>query len=213
MPYKKTYRRRVKRYKGRKLTKTEKKQVKRIVGSKEEVKYLDTNSGSFIVTGSPTFNDLTVVGQGVGANQRTGDKIMSKRINLRWNAIYGDATNFLRCIVFQWKANNASITPTAGAILENPAVPITSSLNNTNDASTLYTVLYDRVYCLVGNGSNGAIARNISLYGKKLGRKALNFNPTANTGFNHIYTLWFSDSAAAPSPAVSQYVRYEYTDS
>lgn len=213
MPYKRSTRR-VKRYKGRKLTKTQKKQVKRIVGSREEGKYLDTNLGvGFSATTAATFNDLTVVAQGVGATQRTGDKIMSKRLNIRWNAIYGDATNFLRCIVFQWKANSASITPTAGAILENPAVPITSALNNTNDASTLYTVLYDKVYSLVGAGSNGAIARNITLYGKRLGRKVLNYNPTASSGFNHIYTLWFSDSNAVPSPSVYQYSRYDYTDS
>lgn len=199
---------------GAKLNKREIREVKRIVGSESESKYQITqnvNVGISAAPVGPAMLNLISPGQGISGSQRTGDKIHIKQMQIRMSLIYGDATNYIRCIFFQWIPNTATQAPTAGAILDNPANGILTPMNQVNQG-VLFRPLLDRTYSLVSSGSNAVLFRAFRLYGSRLGRKTLQFNPAATTGFNQIFCLAFSDSAAAPTPGLSIITNTTYVD-
>lgn len=213
MPYVKRKRYgRGKTAKGAKLSPKQKNEVKQLMARKLETKYVDTtHSSTSIPVGGAAFGPLSLVGQGIASNQRTGDHINSKYMEVNQSLIVGDATNFVRVLWFQWKPNSATSGPSVGALLQNPAWPVESPVNDVNK-TLLFVVLSDKTYAMSQSGANACIRLKQKFYGKRLGDKGLQFNPAANTGFNHIYCYVFSDSVAAPNPSTSMYVRYAYTD-
>lgn len=210
---KKTITKRVKKVSGAPLSEKQKIQVKRLVGNQEEKKYQDTTSPSNSISASATLiGPVTLVSQGSTASNRSGDEMYIKKIMNHEQMIVGDATNFVRVIWFQWFANSASITPTIGAILQNPGVPTNSAINDTNSGGKLFKVISDKCYSLVSAGPGSCLSVKSEFYGKNIPRKTVEFNPSATSAFNHIYVFVVSDSIAAPNPSYTLYSRCEFTD-
>lgn len=199
---------------GRKLNKRQVRQVKNLVSRQQEHKVFDNTVGSTgISSGGSLYGPLTAPIQGTGDSQRVGDRITLKKMTFREAMVYGDGTNHLRLIIFQWYQNSAVAAPLLTDILQTTGNPICSSINDTNMDGKKFKVLHDKVYNLTQNGANGASFSQIKLYGRRIARKAIQFNPGATSGFNHIYMYAISDSAAVPNPSVTHFSRCEYIDS
>lgn len=212
MPYRK-YANRRRRYKRtrKSLSKKQRKEVKSIVKANAELKYLDylttatgINSGGYLV------GPITAITQNISGSNRIGDQVKIDSIWAHEQLICGDATNFVRIVWFQWFQNTATIVPTLGAILQNPAVPTFSPINETNVDGKLFRVISDKCYSMTTSGANQCLSIKKRL---KPPRKIIEFNPTATTGFNHVYCYVVSDSIAAPNPTHQAMFRTQFTDS
>lgn len=205
----KTYRK--KRYyrKGSKLNPRQKREVKRLIGNNLEKKISDTVSTGIIPGTSPTLlGPFTAINQGIADNQRVGDAIKIQSLRFNTNITVADTANFVRYLIFQWLPNNATVTPTIGAILEQATI---QGQHNHTNVGHLFNMLFDRTYTMSQTGSNAAMVRNFSIYGKRL-RKIVEYNPTATTGFYHVYMFVLSDSSLAPNPVCNMVTRLTYTD-
>lgn len=198
---------------GGQLTDRQKRQVKSMISRRIETKIFDTSLlGTSVVTGGTILGPFSVPVQGPADGQRVSDRIMLKDLMVNWEVKASDDTNIVRIVIFQWRSNNASVSPTASVLLQNPGNPIHSSINDTNVDGGLFTVLADKRYTLVINGSNRAVARRFKFFGRRIPRKRVTFNPSATTGFNHIYAAVWSDSVLGPNPTYDYYTRIHYID-
>lgn len=218
-----TRRTRVNRTAGRKLNKRQLRQVKRVIAVRQELKYLNVTQSGIGISNTPSVVLVSGISQGVTDSERDGDRVMLRKIYLRWNATGGDTYNFLRFIVFQWKPDN-SVGPTATDILLNGSsgfVDFTSQYNH--DKRALFKIMYDKVIMTVGDGSQTALTAypyqsNFLHYNKKtliVPNKQLQYDAASATqGQNQIYVLTVSDSAVAlPHPTISYTMKILFTDS
>lgn len=190
-------------------------QVKRMISSKTEIKYLDTiNATTISYAGSCIC--LSEVPQGT-VNQtdvvRVGDKIKPKSLEMKLVTTVADNTNIFRVIVFVWKMNDTTDVPSPGEILA-----VVSSANAVNspyyhDLKNQFTILYDqtRVMGTTATTPNQTLVWKKNFY-KKLPTK-INYLGGALTGTNNIYALFISDSSASAHPAINYGFRLNYTDS
>lgn len=208
---------------GRKLNKRQIDQVKRVVAVRQELKYLNVTQSGFALSTTPTIHHVSAISQGTTDNQRDGDRLMLRKIYFRYNVIGGDTYNYLRIMVFQWKAENIA-APIASDILliGSSGVPDFTSQYN-HDKRSLYKVMYDKVLITIGDGSQTALstypyASNYSQYHKKtliVPNKQLQYvGASATQGQNQIYVMTLSDSGLpAPHPAMSYTMKILFTDS
>lgn len=205
--YKKSYSR--KPYTGRKLNLRQKKEVKRLIGSDEELKAIDTSvllgpdaAGSVIKLTSPP--------QGDGVSARDGDQIQIKRLRVRLNMIGGDSTNILRVIIFRWAMNDSVAAPTVLDVLQS-AGPL-SMYQYTSLRQNEFHIVADRTFTFTLNGPNDKLFEAV-FYGRRIGKKNVHFNAGLTTGTDQFYLIAISDSVAAPHPSIGGTTRFEYTDS
>lgn len=214
MGVKRMTKRKVDPVRGRKaLTARQKKAVKNLISRRMELDYYDNGlNGSAIGTIATIQGGFSTPNQGVADGQRVGDKIMIKEFDFKFNLIFGDPTQVVRIILFRWYEDN-TVAPTAAQILQNPlGFSVNSGINHDNIKKGLFHIMVDRTYALSGTGSTASIARTIKVFGRRLGRKGIEFNNGLVTGNNHIYALFISDSTAAPNPTLNWYSRLTYTD-
>ena len=98
------------------LTPAQKREVKKLVSHVPELKWSDLGFLGLTVSTTPTVSALTLIPQGQSASQRIGDSIHVDHFQLRYHVLYGDATQYVRVIIFQWHPIS---TPTATDILAN----------------------------------------------------------------------------------------------
>lgn len=198
---------------GAPLSRRQKQTVKRLIGLNAETDYYDNGlNASAVGVVSTIQGGLSTPIQGVADGQRVGDKLKAKLFNFRFNLIFGDPTQVVRVILFRWYEDN-TVAPTAAQILQNPlGFPVTTGINHDTIKKGQLHVMFDKTYSMSGTGSSASIFRSIKIYGRKLGKKGIEFNNGAITGVNHIYALFQSDSTAAPNPVINWYSRLEYTD-
>lgn len=162
------------------------------------------------------------IAQGDTDSDRTGDRVMLKKIYLRWNLVGYDTYNFVRFMVFQWKPDNL-ISPIPGDILlpgSSGAIDFTSQYNH--DKRQMYKIMYDKVLTTVGDGSQTSLTvypyqSNFIHYNKKtliIPNKQLQYDGGSSTiGTNQIYVMAVSDSLVPTHPLVSYTMKILYTDS
>lgn len=210
MPKGKSYKKRARKptnYKAiQKLVKAELKKT-------EEIKYNQQNHQFQGISDAGTVYDITPVNQGTGDTQRIGDEIKVNAIQIRFQAIAGDTTNYLRIIVFQWIPNDAAV-PAIGNILNSQggSVPYITAFYNNDTLGNNYIVLCDKVYSLSQNGSNYAIQRNMYCP-MKYAKKKVQFDAATTQGQQKFYVLAVSDSTASPHLSFAFISRMTYTDS
>lgn len=196
---------------GSKLTDVQKKQVKRLITGVQEVKAIDST-----VSGSPSdtgvISRVLTPAQGDGLSQRSGDQIILKALQFRLSIIGADNTNKVRIIFFRWSQDNSigANVPTVNGVLQN--IDVMSFYNYTSYKNDRMTILYDRTVSTTFTDANQVVVLH-TLYGKKLGRKVLEFNAASTLGTNQIYMLLISDSVAISHPTVTGYMQLRYTDS
>lgn len=210
MPRRRAYRKR-RAYRAKGLSKHQKTQVKRLINGTQELKGLNTTINSN-PDAAGLFVRIQTPPQGDGLSERSGDQILLKRLQFRLSITGADTTQKVRLIVFRWSQDNAigANVPTTGGILQNSDVM--SFYNYTSYKNDRMRVLYDKTFPFTYTDANQKIV-HFSLYGKRLGRKILEFNAATNLGTNQIYLMMISDSIAASHPSVIGYAQLTYTDS
>lgn len=214
MPIKR-YRKR--RYYKKKLSGTEKKQVKTIVkrtlNSNLEEKHISANSGIVGVSDTPTTYTTVLPIQGQLIDERIGNKIKLKSFLCKYTVYLQDPSNVVRVIIFQWKSNSFGVpTPPASQILQvTSPYPWLSQINQ--DTRQNVKILYDKTHTMQ-NGGPLQITRSVNL------RKFAITNyecVSAALGSNNlqkgeIFLLLVSDSALAPNPTFVWRFMLKYTD-
>lgn len=204
----------------RKLNRRQKSQVYRMLNSKAELKYFDTNSTSFQQYGSGAgsiFAVCSAAAQGVGGNQRVGDQIDPVRIEIRFSTDQ-QTTNpqsTTRLILFQYRLNNV-VAPTNAAILDPSIGGVATVWSAYNfDLRHQYTILWDISFVMSGSVGSSIYTRTGS-YNIPLTKKAakVNFDAGSITGDHHIYLLVLGSNAnGATGQLISIGTRLFFRDS
>jgi len=213
--------------KPKKLNKRQIREVKRIVGNKQEKKYVDVLVDNATTSFAPGIASLTTIPIGDDENTRDGDSVsLTGSIDIRLQLVNalgatGDSYNTYRFIVFQWKQMVAG-TPSASEILKNgPSGAIDPfSLYVDNEAGAI-NVIYDKLFSTTGSGSSGSypvnsnviVNKHIKLSTKRIRKKVVFTTSLGTTGMNKIFYLLVSDSDAATHPTYTLASRVYYTDS
>lgn len=175
--------------------------------------------------------NLTQMAQGVGDNQRIGDRVILDEIMvsvLFYNNIGATAPAFCthRCIVFQYLADNGAQAPAIGQLLlsssANAGTAFGALSMRNRDFLHQYLVLHDFKVVTTGTasaasaGSAGgpALARqrdfNVSLADAD---RFIGFYNAGLTGPNHIYMLFTTDQATlASNPQIGYSYALHYRD-
>lgn len=191
-----------------KLNERQKRQVKRLIGSRVETKHINVHTTTS-VTGAGYIGDVTYCAQGLDDHQRVGTEIMLKSLNLNYLIRCGDETNELRVMLVQWMEDTKNgILPTFQDVLNPNAPSYLTAQHNFLDAKP-FKVLYDRIHSLAGDGAVGggtyvispygpaSVTHNrVRIFGKKLSKKVhFEEGPDPEVdGLNKIYLMMISDS-------------------
>lgn len=203
----------------RRLSTTEKKEVKKIIGSRIEVKYFDQTSQYGQIDRASICNPLSHIVQGVGNTQRVGAQVTYKSLDLRITAYYnggivGSANHVLRIFVFKWLDDDGVNVPTQASVLQYAGAigdyrNIVSPVNWESWRQKDIVVLYDRAFS-IGEGSS------LLAFHKKIKvRGTANFTAAALTGTGNIYMLLCADDATGahtPDLQVQWWSRITFTD-
>lgn len=231
MPYRRVYKGRRPTFKrtvrkGRKLNVRQKREVKRIVGHTEEVKYHYAGQGATGVNNSGTILNLFTPAQGVaGINARTGDIVHLKGMRLQFQAIGGDIYNTMRVVVFRWKSPSGT-NPTLADVFDTNATGAEYVMCPcpAQGAQQKVEVLYDKVVTLPQTnyytsssqitGTSASVKTwSKQLFGKHLGAKVVRFNPgTTVIPSGSLWMYLISDSAIPSNPTMYVNVRVAYVN-
>jgi len=160
--------------------------------------------------------------KGGAKDERIGDEIEVKSLNIRYNLNVSETDNFdtMRVIFVQWIPSNAlgELPVNSDPMLFENNIgdyPILWPFN-TQSASS-YKVLFDKVYNLNENGI-AQMHENILILGKDLRVKKLKFQtddgtqlPQLDSGLIIGYVC--SDSSASPNPRMDCTIKLNFTDS
>jgi hypothetical protein len=199
---------------GASLTSKEKKQVKEavlsIMGNNVEHKW-NTQYSSGVITTAWNFVDLTAgITQGDAVNQRSGNVVHMKKFRLHFDMVCGDATNLIRLVIFKWKPNSLSDTPTVGELIQDTTSGYTAMLSPTFvTRPNRAVIVFDKTWNLDTSGSN---VHRLELINLELNYN-VGFNTGANTGVDHLHIGYACDSGIVPNPVVSFGALINYTDS
>lgn len=120
--------------------------ARKALGKIGNVEYKTANGlGSAVnVTNVLTFTNLHSIAQGDGDGQRIGDKIMLKKLHMRWNINMddGENSNVIRLMVFRWNENTI---PLASDILTSTST-VRSFLNVQESAH--FHMIWDKIITL-----------------------------------------------------------------
>lgn len=187
------------------------KRVKRAVGFARDRRYavFDTIS-SYLDAGSivPMFN---IVEGDQPYGERQGDKITPTALKLKYSWQAGDANNIVRLMIVQWKGDDNVNPPTVLNEIVDVSTQGTQNFPNTQPwflGNKNFSLVYDSgVIALNDTASNGTIARNVNIYGKRLSKVQYS---TGARGWNNFYIVAMSDSSVAPHPQLRLQAQLEY---
>lgn len=202
------------------LTPIQRNQVVRLINRRTELKYFVANSAASQINSTASVTGVPFdISVGTGDSARIGDSIMwcgTIEINLQIvcaQGATGDTYNNLRFMVLQWHGESrATPFPTVADILINGptgAADIYSTYNHDNRYQI--TVLYDKVFRVVGNGNTatnppmanvttGVVPIRIPT---KRARKHVQYVGGGLQGTNRLFILTVSDSALATHPTLA----------
>lgn len=164
---------------------------------------------------TPYLNDISDMGQGTGYDNRIGNTITVQSIQYRFVATIGDATNFMRLVLFQWKSD-AQIAPTWDAIMQfqTAGVPIgikdcLSPYLVSNGVSTEFKIIKDIRFLLDTDNPQQIIEGYID---KNFIKNVHYSDSSSFFGTNHLFMMLVSDSGAVSHPTLDGFIRLRYTD-
>jgi len=173
---------------------------------------------------------LTTVVQGIQDQQRIGDMLMRKQLNMSYTITVGatgliaaaDQFNTVRVIVFEWKEDDGLTTPVVANIIDT-SVSTAKTLSPINyDVKHDFKVLYDKSHVVfntpVWNGAavtwshgvGGTFATQSPIVMQLKGK--IEFDANSANGVGHLFVLTISDSAFTPNPTCEFVSQLRYTD-
>lgn len=219
---------------GSKLTKRQKREVKKLIANEAELKYLAFSQIGTTSTSTPSVVGASFdVAQGVGDQQRVGDRLRwCGFIQLKIQAVAGfnsataDVYNNVRFVIFQWHPNS---TPAATDVFINgPTGGVDNFSQYNHDKRQMYTILFDKNFKVVsGTNTNastavdghiisGVLSYDIKLKGKKWMapfESEVQYVGGGATATNRLYTMHVSDSAFATHPTIEWTTKIVFRDS
>jgi len=181
------------------LKKEIKQEILQSLNSSEEEKWINVAAVSAAASGSPTFVDLTTIGQGNTSNSRNGDTVKLTNLRLAFSCIFADATNLLRVTLFRWLMNNTSDVPSTAEIFQDATGTTRTVLSPfVVTKPSRFKILYDKVF----NLDSVAHPQILNVTDLKL-KSLVSYDTGTSTGRGHIYLSFISDSGAIPHPAFS----------
>lgn len=190
------------------LNPKEKNQVKKLISSGRENKYLDVLLATSELYGGAVYS-LSNVPQGDTDTTRDGDQLVQRAIRIKGNSIVADSTNIARLIVFRWKNES---TPVVGDILSATYVGTSRAPFSPyhHDGRTNFTVLYDKNFAT----DTYNIQRTFDTGWINLRNKKQYFTAgSATAQKNGIFCLIITDSAAVSNPFLNLVSRLTFQDS
>lgn len=180
--------------------------AKSVIAKQSELKYFDTTVGPSI-DDAGYLSCLSLVPQGDTDTSRDGDQLYATSMQVKGYFSCADTTNQVRLIFFIWKPETS---PTNDDIL---ATTTKGSINYVNapyhhDGRGSFTVLSDRCYSLAlgTTSAKKQFSHNIKL------NKKLKYNAGTTAGYNQIWFMVLSDSAAVSHPSVNMTSRLRFRD-
>jgi len=213
---------------GRKLSKREKAEVKKLISVRQELKYWQVNASaaSMPAPGSWVILPISAVPQGDTDLERDGDRLMwcgTMEFNyIMYSSLTtGSDVNFNgRVLIAQWHPNS---NPTVSNFLlngpsANPDVYATYS----HDYRQQYTILYDNHEVCIGNGQAAAAPSErpttgiirVKIPTTKWAKQA-QYAAGSTNGTNQLYIIYGSDTAVAGAnrPFIAYSIKIFFRDS
>jgi hypothetical protein len=130
-------------------------------------------------------------------------------LQFNFNLVAGDPTNLVRIFIFKWRPDSTSDTPTGGEVFQDVS-STTGALNSPPYATkpNRAKILYDNLFPL-------DTVKNIQQIRKVTLKFNINcsFQTSVNTGVDHLFLGWVSDSAVTPHPTIAYSTILYFTDS
>jgi len=173
---------------------------------KTENRILDTVVGASPST-TATVTNMTLISQGDDLGQREGNKIVIKKIDIRYGLTLAPGVSTPSCIVrvmyLYWHDGLAGVLPTISTILS-AGTNVLSDLNYL--FKTNFTVLYDKLHSVSAVESNGITVRKSIKCSK-----VATYYATASGNYDkgQIIQVVMSDQTSL-QPAFTSYTRVEY---
>lgn len=174
-----------------------------------EMKYIDSvYSGAFSLA-SPLILKLAPTTTGPLEQNRIGNSILAKDVNLRYRIIPDFSTypvHYVRAILFVDK-QQAGVPPTLPLIMQFPTA-IESAFNK--DFTDRFAVLKDKRITLTVENMASAfnkIYKKLDFHIRYIGAT----NADSDMGNNQVYIMWWFFSNTNP-PSIEQYTRINFTD-
>lgn len=217
--------------KARKVAKSTKMYVKKVLDSAREDKYIDLSQtiaeGTAATDNAGSVVLLSPCSQGLTGSNRIGEVIMAKTLDFNFDceSWYNDGsvqitdTKF-RVIVFQDRMIRSSTLPAVSDILETVAwnAPINRVACNTKR----FRILMDKIFDLDPKYNNPTATQAVTNYTSqssqmirkhfKLRNKIVYSGASTSTQKNNVYVMYLSDRATAQAPSASMYSRITFED-
>lgn len=220
MSYKVEFKNKTKRrrkLKGKGLNAKQKEQIKNMLDAPLELKYFDYTFNAYSSSLTPSFFDAFQPSQGTASNEIIGADVELKSINYKFLIAKADTTNYLRMVIFQWYGDSLTDSPNWNQLFQFHTAGVPADVLDASGPylvgqgrDKMFNVITDREYLLDSDDSTIIIQGFIN----KGFRKRITFNDdnSPQTGVNHIYIMWVSDSGAVSHPGVTGYLRCRYYD-
>jgi hypothetical protein len=181
-------------------------QVKQVLDSRKQVKFLDNNSSNSLTT-TPTIFDLSSVAQGNTVYQRIGQSIIAKALKVRALFTIADATQVMRIVIFKWFMSDTSDVPSTGELFDLSGSAAIYNLPFLLYKPSRFKILYDKTITMSTNWQPvQMLEMSIPL------NHQVEFDIGANTGRNHVYVWLVSDSSVSTHPVCDLTTQLVYND-
>lgn len=199
MPYKR-------RYKRKRKAKTLNARIRAVVQRQTETKLVQQDIASGSITTIWAFHELPEISEGVSANQRVGQKVLGKYLNMRFmlasNSSAGGVQQFVRVLL-------VSSTHTLDAS-DMPADYMQCTFPQ-QDVRVHYDRMHSIQYPLVNMSPSAKENKFFTINKIKPGIQRWESNVN-NHFVGRRYTLCFVSSHGTNSPTLSGFVKYAFTD-
>jgi len=154
------------------------------------------------------------IAQGDAYNERSGDRIKLKHIDINFTLYGANDWDFVRVILFQWKFYSA---PIEGTNVLNPDYKATSHAvlspyNKDDKFGKAMNIMYDKIHVL-GFNKGGPAAKTWKVRLKRYLTKEIQFQTgTATVYKNRLYMLTISNRSAAVVPVLEYMAEIYYED-
>jgi len=187
----------------------------RVPRGENELKVFDTAISVTTPTTTAFLFNCFTPSQGVALNQRTGDIVYVKNVEMVYtcNAANADLFSSLRVMLFQWRPNAGLIAPVSSDILQVSADGIYAFLDV--PFGDQYHVFYDHLHCFAGLAAAPTSSTNQGMhrvFSPGSFTPKVNFGFSLTTAANSIWLLAVSDSAIAPTPNLSFKARISFEE-
>lgn len=121
-----------------------------------------------------------------------------------------DNPNFVRLVLFKWRNDTANATPGSNDVLRNDASATAPFGLPHWERRGDYKIIADRLIHVASSDTSTPLTKSFSINvsAKKLGMSR--FNQGANTGRDHLYLMYVSDSNVVSHPTVDYNLRLIY---